>query len=203
MAFHSASEKIRIFVSRIFVATLFIIVLFSESYWEKHEIIGTILFAVGCILAGTASMGRLWCSLYIAGYKNDTLVTTGPYSVSRNPLYFFSLIGAIGVGLATETLLIPLVILIVFLLYYSSVIHGEEKRLLNIHGEKFKLYCQKTPAFFPKLSLYEEPQTYIVNPKSFRRNIISALWFIWFLGILEIIEACHETGILAVYFKIY
>jgi hypothetical protein len=143
------------------------------------------------------------CSLYIGGYKNTTLVTSGPYSISRNPLYFFSMIGGAGLGLATETLLIPVVIVILFLVYYPSVIRSEERRLLSLHGERFEAYRRNTPALFPKLSLLKEPETYMVYPKVFKRNIFRALWFIWLVGILEIIEAFHETGVLPTYFRIY
>lgn len=203
MASRSITKKIRLFVLRIFVVILLIIILFSSSKWENKSLVGNVLFFVGCILAGTASMGRLWCSLYIAGYKKYTLVTTGPYSISRNPLYFFSLVGVAGVGLTTETLLIPSIVLIVFATYYRFVIRSEERKLLNRHGESFESYRRNTPIFFPKLSLLQEPETYTVNPKIFRKSIYSTLWFIWFIGIFEIIKACHGTGLLPVYFKIY
>jgi protein-S-isoprenylcysteine O-methyltransferase Ste14 len=203
MAHHSTSEKLRIFASRAFIIALVVILLISESYWGKYELIDTALFAAGCFFASVAALGRMWCSLYIAGYKNNTLITAGPYSISRNPLYFFSLIGAVGVGLATETFLVPLVIFIVFLLYYPGVIRGEEKRLAKAHGKPFEAYCKRVPSFFPKFSLYQEPDTYVVNPKVFRRSIYSALWFVWLIAILEIIETLHETGVLRVHFKIY
>jgi protein-S-isoprenylcysteine O-methyltransferase Ste14 len=203
MAYHSKSEKVRILASRTFIGILLIIILLSDSHWQFHPIIDTLIFAVGCLLASAGAMGRLWCSLYISGYKNNTLITVGPYSIMRHPLYFFSLIGALGVACATETLLIPLIVLIVFISCYPGVILGEEKRLLSIHGEKFKQYCQRTPAIFPKFSLYEEPETYVANPKIFQKSIFSALWFIWLIGILDIVETLHEVGILPVYFKLY
>jgi protein-S-isoprenylcysteine O-methyltransferase Ste14 len=203
MEYHSISEKIRILVSRAFVVALVVILLISESYWGKHELIDTTLFAIGCFCASIAALGRLWCALYIAGYKNNTLIMTGPYSISRNPLYFFSLIGAVGVGLATETFLIPIIISIAFLFYYPGVIRGEEKRLAAAHGEAYEAYRKRVPSFFPKFSLFEEPDTYVVNPKVFRRNMSSALWFVWLVAILEIIEALHETGTLRVHFQIY
>jgi protein-S-isoprenylcysteine O-methyltransferase Ste14 len=200
---HSFVEKSRINVSRIIAFSFLIIILFSSSEWEAISITSNVFFLLGCILVGIASLGRLWCSLYIAGYKNDTLVTLGPYSISRNPLYFFSMLGAAGVGLATETLLIPLALLLLFLFYYPSVIRSEEKRLLNIHGAKYEEYRKKTPCFFPKVSLLNEPKSYTVNPRIFRRTILGALWFVWLVGILELFEAFHEIGVIPVYIRIY
>lgn len=199
----SLSEKLRIPFTRIAAMLLCASIILSSSRWEHISILSDILFLTGCVLAGVASLGRLWCSLYIAGYKNTSLVTEGPYSITRNPLYFFSLIGAVGVGLATETLFIPLAIIILFSIYYPSVIKSEEVRLSDTHGKAFDVYSKKTPAFFPKLSLLKEPNTYIVNPKIFKKNLMGALWFVWFIGILELVEAFHEANIIPVVLEIY
>jgi len=83
---YSFLERARIHISRIMAMILLVVILFTSSRWEGISSTSSVLFLIGCILVGIASLGRLWCSLYIAGYKNDTLVTLGPYSVSRNPL---------------------------------------------------------------------------------------------------------------------
>jgi hypothetical protein len=72
-----------------------------------------------------------------------------------------------------------------------------------MHPGEFEAYAKTTPVFFPKLSLLTEPQEYKVNPISFKRRLFSSLWFIWLVGILEIIEGLHEVGLLPVFFKIY
>jgi len=109
-------EQMRIPVSRVVIGLFILLVLFSESKWEEHmPIVSTVLFVAGIILVAAASLGRLWCSLYIAGKKTNTLVTEGPYSISRNPLYFFSLLGAVGVGFASETFLLAVLALLGFL----------------------------------------------------------------------------------------
>lgn len=72
-------QRERKIISWIFALALIIIILFSESHWEKVFIFSDIFFLTGAILVGFATIGRLWCSLYISGYKTDTLITIGPF----------------------------------------------------------------------------------------------------------------------------
>jgi len=203
MTAHTLSERWRIHITRVIGIVFVLFVFIVSSKWEEISFISSIFFLVGCIMVGIASLGRLWCSLYIAGYKNSILVNLGPYSISRNPLYFFSMIGGVGVGLTTETILIPAAIFVLFIMCYPLVIRDEERRLLTLHGEALESYRSKVPIFIPKLSLLNEPDTYTVNPKIFKKNIFGALWFVWLIGILEIIEELHEMNIIPTYFNIY
>ncbi len=97
----------RIAVSRIFAGTFLTAMLVTSSAWEG-SMFGHALFVAGVVLVGVATVGRLWCALYIGGRKNAVLVTEGPYAMTRNPLYFFSFLGFVGLGLATEALTVPL-----------------------------------------------------------------------------------------------
>lgn len=197
-------EKLRIRISQIFAVVLVVLICVSSSLWEdKAPFVTTALFLLGAVLVGIASLGRLWCSVYIAGYKTDHLVTQGPYSMCRNPLYFFSLLGALGVGFASESFLIPVIILIGFAAYYPLVIKSEEAELAKLHKNEFEMYFKKVPRFFPKISYLTEPEEYIVKTVVFKRHMFSALWFIWLMGILEIIEELHELKVLPTIFNIY
>jgi protein-S-isoprenylcysteine O-methyltransferase Ste14 len=194
-------EKLRIPLSRLLVIVLIIFIMCSDSKWEG-TILSVILFASGCFLVAIASLGRLWCSLYIAGYKTDALITDGPYSICRHPLYFFSFLGSIGVGLATETLLIPFIIFLTFAIYYPYCIRSEDTDLLQRHGDAYRIYKDATPAFFPQLSLLREPETYTAYTRIFRKHMFDALWFMWLVGIIEIIEVLHDLGILPTIFNL-
>ncbi|MCU0589114.1 MAG: isoprenylcysteine carboxylmethyltransferase family protein [Syntrophobacteraceae bacterium] len=193
----------RIKTTNILVGIVAIPLLFSSSGWEGTGILSTVLFLLGTVLVGVATVGRIWCSIYISGYKNNQLITFGPYSISRNPLYFFSLVGTVGLGLETETLIIPIVAALGFMMLYPAVMAQEEQKLLQIHGEAFETYCRSTPRFWPSFSRLQEPETYELRPRVFRRRLFDSLWFVWGIGILELIEGLRESDMLVTLFKLY
>ncbi|HNS19334.1 MAG TPA: isoprenylcysteine carboxylmethyltransferase family protein [Sedimentisphaerales bacterium] len=199
----SYTQKRRKLFSWLFAAVLSLLVLVSRSAWEGISIVSDVLFAAGLVLIGVATVGRLWCSLYICGYKTNTLITVGPYSACRNPLYFFSLLGGVGIGLATENVTVAAIILVAFSLYYPFVIRAEERRLRAVHGGEFDAYVRQTPRFWPSFSRLREPEEYTVRPRVFRRGVLDAMVFVWIAGILEIAEALHEHGVIPTFFRLY
>ncbi len=201
---YSIIQKLRKKLSWIFVVALIVLIAISESAWEPEvPAVSAVLFLAGCVLVGIACLGRLWCSLYIAGYKTSVVVTQGPYSMCRNPLYFFSLIGVVGIGFASETFTLPVVFFLAFAIYYPLVIRSEEKELLFLHGDKFKAYMESVPRFFPNVSKLKEPEEYVVKPTVYRKHMFDALWFIWIVGLMEIVEMLHELHVLPTVFRFH
>ena len=197
-------EKYRMLISRLAATVVMVFLLCTQSKFEgKDEMLASVLFLVGIVLVAGASLGRMWCSLYIAGYKNNTLITQGPYSLCRNPLYFFSLMGLVGIGCATETFTFPIVFVALFASYYGFVIKSEENRLRHNFGAVFEAYEKRVPAFFPKFSSFDEPENYNVKPRVFRAHIASALLFIWMVGLLEMLEGLREMGVLPTVWTVY
>jgi len=192
-----AVERFRTKITR--VAGVFAIgfLAFCGSRWElKSPLIPEIFSLVGLACVSIAACGRLWCMLYIAGYKTQKLVVSGPYSLCRNPLYLFSFIGTLGIGLGSGTLTVPLVFMVAFILYYSFTVQKEEDRLLLIHGEAFKTYCEKTPRYLPSLKNFNEPEVYTVDPKLFRRHVGNALLWVCFFGVWGLFECLRMEKII-------
>lgn len=197
-------EHLRIIVSRIFAVLLIALILVSSSALSRSApLMGGLFSFIGLALVSVAVIGRMWCSLYIAGYKTDRLVDQGPYSISRNPLYFFSLVGAVGIGFSTETLVIPAIILICFLAYYPLVIRSEESGLLEIHGENFQKYMASVPRFFPAWKHLVEPEEYLVKPRIYRRHMNDVIWFLLILGFLELVKSLHQIEFLPTMLALY
>jgi protein-S-isoprenylcysteine O-methyltransferase Ste14 len=184
----------RILTSRLFCGLVAALLIVSESRWQTiSPVAGAMFFFVGLFLVAIASLGRLWCALYIAGRKSRELVTVGPYSITRNPLYAFSFLGAVGVGLASEMLSVTAVLAAGFLIYYPFVVKAEEKKLHLLFPDRFSRYVKEVPRFWPRRWHIVEPDGYEVDTRVFRRHIASALWFVWSVGILEILEGLHTV----------
>jgi protein-S-isoprenylcysteine O-methyltransferase Ste14 len=203
MSGRSFIQRKRRLITWLFAAALGALIMISASRSDEYGVVGDLLFLVGLLLVGVATVGRLWCSLYISGYKTNVLITSGPYSVCRNPLYFFSLIGGVGVGLSTETVTIALIIAAGFLLLYPFVIRSEEKGLRKAHGDAYDKYVRDTPRFFPSFQRFHEPEEYTVRTRAFRRRVTDSMCFIWVVGALELIEALHEHHVIPVLFRLY
>lgn len=197
-------ERIRTKLTRVSGIIVIGFFAFCESRWDlASPAMEELLVALGLIFVSIAACGRLWCMLYIAGYKTQKLVVAGPYSLCRNPLYLFSFIGTVGMGFGSATVTIPLVFIAVFFLYYPLTIKKEEDRLLEIHGEAYRNYCEKTPRYFPSFKNFNEPEQYVVDPRVFRRHVGNAMLWVWFFGLWELFEYLRMAHWMPTFFKIW
>ena len=204
MAGDNFIEKFRTRITRVLGIGVIALLAFAESKWElTWKPMEEILASLGLVCVTIAALGRMWCSLYIAGYKTVKLVTQGPYSLCRNPLYVFSFIGAVGIGLGSATFTVPIAIMIAFFIYYPLTIKSEEGRLSETHGAIYDVYCRKINRYWPSFSNYSEPESYTVEPRLYRKHMMYAsLWVILF-GIWEIFELLRETNIIPVLFRLW
>lgn len=172
------SSRSRIWISRLLMVGFLAIVLLSQSVWSSRApLFKELLVLLGFVLVAIGVIGRCWAGSYICGIKNVQLVNIGPYSITRNPLYFFSFVAAVGITLTTATLTIPAVFIIVFFAYYIPVMKKEERHLGSLHTT-FPQYAAAVPRFWPNWSLYREPETYVVTAKFYRRFLNEVVWFI-------------------------
>lgn len=204
IAFDDLRTKRRQLLSRISVFVVALFLTFSENAWgHVNHLIGQCLFAAGIMLTGVGMVGRAWSLAYVAGNKNALLVCEGPYSLCRNPLYFSSFVAALGVGMCTETLTIPLLVAVLFYTLYRNTIMQEEAQLRQLFGADFESYLERTPRFWPSRRHFRESATMQITPRFFRRGIISLLYFLAVVSFAELLEALHEFGILPTYVWIY
>jgi protein-S-isoprenylcysteine O-methyltransferase Ste14 len=145
---------------------------------------------IGFVLVVFGSFGRIWSSLYIEGHKTKNLITAGPFSMVRNPLYFFSLIMLLGFSLALKSIYLPLSLLLIFVIFHIPTIANEEKKLQNIHGEKFEDYVRSTPRLIPNIFKYKKPEIgEKVSVKISRINgvLIEIMGYLFIYTVIDII----------------
>lgn len=191
--------KARMRHTRLFIAALVMLQLISESRWGEGHPLHEILEWAGHVLVIAGTFGRVYCSLYIGGRKNDEVVCEGPYSIVRNPLYVCSFVAVIGIGLQSTSLLFTAILLMTFVLYYPSVIAREEAFLLHRFDEPYRQYMQRVPRWIPKLSLWHAPLEVPVKPRFVLRTLMDAAVFFLPYPCFELISALHLQGILPVW----
>jgi protein-S-isoprenylcysteine O-methyltransferase Ste14 len=192
--------RTRLLVSRLFGLAVLLLLAFGSSYWSGSRLFDQGLFLVGVVLAVVGFCGRLWCHSYIAGQKKKVLVTDGPYSLCRHPLYFFSFVGGIGLGLCTETLSAALLFALAFAAYYPKIIRGEET-FLSDNFARYEEYRKRVPLFFPRWSNFVEGDG-MVSVCAFRREIVANGGFLLLIGVFEMVEALHHNDILPTLFVV-
>jgi protein-S-isoprenylcysteine O-methyltransferase Ste14 len=186
----------RIYWSRLAAAVVGVYVLLVAPPKIGPPWLGESMELTGFVLLVAAAFGRIWCLTYISGKKDSVLLTTGPYSVVRNPLYLFSFLGALGFGMAVENPLLSLVLGTGFAVFYPITVRNEERRLLGHFGEEYGKYCDRTPRWIPDFRLYREPEAITLNPAKIRKGLLDATWFLWAFLFWEVLEECRKTGVL-------
>jgi protein-S-isoprenylcysteine O-methyltransferase Ste14 len=182
----------RITISRLFWIGALVALLLTEKMLADR-LIGNLLPMAGLALIGIAMVGRLWCALYIGGRKNNQLVTEGPYSMTRNPLYFFSLLGFVGIAFCTRSIGFSVCVVAFFVLVYPSVIRSEEDFLRRRFGTAFDAYCKQTPRFFPAVSSYRASETREISIPQFWHTARDVIWFVLLAGVVQLIEVVRPA----------
>src|SRR4029078_2172800 len=95
-----------------------------------------------------------------------------PYSLTRNPLYFFSLLAYIGAGLAFEKLTVAFIFAIVFWLSHWPTVLREEAKLRNKFGAKYDDYAKRVPRFWPRIGKMDLPESVTFSPAAFNRSVL-------------------------------
>jgi len=78
------------------------------------------------------------------------LLTTGHYSIVRHPLYLCDVLWPLGLSLIFGSLIGIILVIAWFVLAYS-LSWLEEERLLEIHGEDYRIYRETVPRLIPFL----------------------------------------------------
>ena len=133
----------------IILATVFTLLFFNTSpsnrvLDEVCDFIGFVSILKGIFLRMSARGHKKFYS-----QKSGKLVTTGPYSVIRNPMYLGSYLIGAGFALLVWPWWSLFLFTWIFYLRFKKQVVKEEKLLTGAFGDEYKTYCEKVPRFFP------------------------------------------------------
>ena len=183
-------------ISIILIITFIIIDNNFSAFSLNIDMNTSLLFSyIGFSLVVLGGFGRIWASLYLEGFKTRKLIKEGPYSMVRNPLYFFSLMLFLGMCFAIKSIAVSFALLVVFVLFHIPTILNEEKVLLSTHDESYKAYYESTPRLLPNIFKYKKTEsTDMIQIKI--KSIIKRLWeVIGYLFLFTLIDFFYFIGL--------
>jgi protein-S-isoprenylcysteine O-methyltransferase Ste14 len=109
-----------------------------------------VLLYTGAGIMAAAHMLRFVCSGYID--KDARLITAGPFSYCRNPLYIGNAMVVIAFALMSGQIVALPVMLLLWLVTHAPTVACEEGLLRDKFGEKFEEYTRSVPRWVPRMS---------------------------------------------------
>ncbi len=164
------------------------------SAWPQTGWVNQGLEWLGLGLMLLALLGRSACMLYLGGRKGAELIADGPYSVSRNPLYVFSILAVLGIGLQTGSLTVGLALALAAFAIFRWIVAEEECLLRTAFGADYEAYCARVPRFGPRPGLWRSPRRITVDLPGVWKTVRDALPYFLSIPLFEAIEAAQDAG---------
>jgi len=121
---------------------LFPVILIVPPVWN---LLGIIPLAIGITINLMADKAFHRAETPVCPFEeSSSLVTTGIYGISRNPMYLGFILILLGVAVLIRSLTPYIVIFAFALLMNNTLISAEERRLTMIFGAEWKAYKAQT-----------------------------------------------------------
>jgi protein-S-isoprenylcysteine O-methyltransferase Ste14 len=128
------------------IPALMVLLLFAGPS-ARSATVGTLLIVLGAVI-------RVYTVAFTGAENKDTimmdeLVTTGPFTLVRNPLYIGNMMITFGVICYAGIIWLGIPTLAFFLFQYYCVTKYEENALLAKFGDEYQRYMDRVPAWIP------------------------------------------------------
>jgi len=140
MSAYTVRERIRTVASTyiFFGAVLYSIVLPLQR--------GTPWFYIGLIVYVGGCIPYIIATIDFAATPLDEPIVSGVYRISRNPLYLFSALILLGIGIAGASWLMILLVILFIVVNHSTVL-AEERFCSEKYGEPYRTYMRTVPRY--------------------------------------------------------
>lgn len=195
-------QKKRIVALWLFSVAILAVLIVSRPTLNEESVMDVVLDISGAFLILGGVLGRLWSTLYVGGKKNEQLITSGPYAMTRNPLYFFSLTAMVGASLMFGSALVAVSVLVGGLVIFLFTARQEARYLSYRYGPEYAAYAAATPLFWPRVSRLRSPAEITISVRALKRTFREALVFLLLIPAMEVLEYLHFENHVAALFHL-
>lgn len=107
---------------------------------------GTIWFYMGLIVYVCGCIPYIIATVNFAATPLNEPIVSGVYTISRNPLYFFSALILLGIGIAGASWLMIVLVVLYAVVNHSTVL-AEERFCSDKYGEPYRTYMRNVPRY--------------------------------------------------------
>ena len=132
---------------------------------------------------------RVWATGHLK--KNDQLAISGPYALTRNPLYFGSFLIGLGFTITGRNLVILISFLAGFWMIYASTMRQEATRLEGLFPQEYAQYRDRVPLFFPRLQPIEKGIGFSLEQYRKNREYRALIGFVAAVAVL-VLKICYS-----------
>ena len=191
-------RRIRVKALRWALLPLIPMALFIKPPWPEVSAIDYAMNWVGYAFLITGLGLRMWSMFYLGSRKSRELVTEGPFSICRNPLYVGTFMVFIGVSLCFENLVMLIFATSVAIPVHFVAVRSEERHLKELFQDEYEAYCRSTPRFLFRLANYRSSGTVSVSTRLLRRVVIDVVGVALVPALADLVDTLHIQGILPV-----
>jgi protein-S-isoprenylcysteine O-methyltransferase Ste14 len=192
----------RVALLRLSLIPVIFVGLFVWRSWDDEGVVDFVVEWAGYLLLLLGMAIRFWSLMCINQRKSKVLVTEGPYSLSRNPLYVGTLFIAVGASLCLENFLMLIVVLVLLVPVHLWAIGEEERRLGDLFGPVYQEYRARTPRFlsFTRRN-YRGIEAMAMSAAGLRRAMWDSILVMLIPLAGDLIELLHARGVLPVLWR--
>lgn len=138
----------------LFVGPLLLVLIFAghPASFMNNTSIDNVFDIIGLAISVLGLLLRVVSRDWKIAHGNNCLVTGGPYSVVRHPMYVGSFLAGFGLCLILGSILFIVIYSICFIVVHSRIARREDKYMDGVWPEEHKQYVLSVPAFVPSLS---------------------------------------------------
>jgi protein-S-isoprenylcysteine O-methyltransferase Ste14 len=172
-----------------------LVVAVHRSAWPVDSLAYQSLVRFGVVVIAAAVAGRVWAWVALGNRRRWQMMTDGPYSLVRHPLYACSILGTFGIGTQTGSFVMAVLITLPVLIIFTQAALVEERDMGPRFGAEFEAYCARTWRFVPNPSNWSASKTLTVDYRQLARSVRDASAFGLAIPIMLLVDWARGSSL--------